>query len=546
MNYTIPLGLRSNNITITTVSEGSRYNKIQTSNLINFKALNTYFSIENVTINSDNYCVINATIYDEHYRQIVGKTFVDVYVNGQKLIVDNKTKVYTIYDGTLNIRLPMYKYPYGNYSIKLVTKDNNCYNSASSGIFNISIVKKYPTSVIIDTPLKARNVSVLSVRVYVTYKDNSILKTVDDGSVSVILNNRTLTANVKNGKAILSYALPAANGVYTIKATYTGAGEHKDSSALRNITVTSASITSAESSILGDKDPKTTQVSMTNGIPNLVYMNNYVWADENGTYTLTRSQIQEVLQQDSYSLYLNKYMSQYVAFKTQNESNIYHVLKREKWNVIEKALNKYFVQKNTNVIPETLTVSLKGKSYTYSETRDIQDYEYTCGPTAASVCTQALRHYVNEDTLAKAFKTYTYHGTYARSITTAMPNYNITATYFYKSGFNTQLDKLAQGGCALVFYGVNHYVSIIDISPDKTKVLVSNSYGNYNMGGGKIPNGWVSVSYMKSRFSSDSFGGLVLTLNYKISSTTKTQVNNLYNSFGTKWIRKNTSEELNT
>jgi hypothetical protein len=127
-----------------------------------------------------------------------------------------------------------------------------------------------------------------------------------------------------------------------------------------------------------------------------------------------------------------------------------------------------------------------------------------------------------------------------------MKKYNISAVYFYKNSFDTQLSKLAQGGCTLVFYGVNHYVSILDISPDKTKVLVSNSYGNYSLGGGKIPNGWVSVSLMKNRFSSDSFGGLVVTLDYTLSSATKTKVNYLYNNFGSNWIRQNINEELNT
>ncbi|MBE6487203.1 MAG: hypothetical protein E7Z86_00580 [Methanosphaera stadtmanae] len=546
MNYTIPLGLKANNLTITTVSEGSRYNKIQTNNTISLKPLNTYLNIKNFTVNSDNYCVINATITDAYGRMVVGKTFVDVFVNGNKLFVDNKTKVYTIYNGSLNIRLPMYKYPFGNYTIKLVTRDSNCYNSASSRVYNINIIQKYPTKVIIDTPAMVKNGSILSVRVYVTYKDNNILKTVNDGNVSVVINNQKYDAYVVNGKAIMSYNVPSQNKVYTINATYIGEGEHKDSSATKNITVTHNSISAAQSSILGEKDPQTTSISLTNGIPNLVYMTNYVWGDENATYTLTRSQIQEVLQQDSYSLYLNKHLSKYVAFKTSDEPYLYHVLKREKWNVIEKTLNKYFVEKNTMTIPETLTVSLKGKSYTYSEARDIQDTSYTCGPTATSVCTQTLKNYVNEDTLAVDFKTYKYRGTYASNIPPAMKKYNISAVYFYKNSFDTQLSKLAQGGCTLVFYGVNHYVSILDISPDKTKVLVSNSYGNYSLGGGKIPNGWVSVSLMKNRFSSDSFGGLVVTLDYTLSSATKTKVNYLYNNFGSNWIRQNINEELNT
>ena len=126
-----------------------------------------------------------------------------------------------------------------------------------------------------------------------------------------------------------------------------------------------------------------------------------------------------------------------------------------------------------------------------------------------------------------------------------MKKYNITAKYYYKSSFNDALNQLSQGGCSLVFYGVNHYVSIIDISKDKTKVLVSNSYIRKNGGdGGDIPHGWVNVSLMKKRFSSESFAGLVFKLNYNLPSTTKNKVNNIYNNFGTKWVRQNVNESI--
>ena len=115
------------------------------------------------------------------------------------------------------------------------------------------------------------------------------------------------------------------------------------------------------SAILGNKNPTQERISFVGGIPNLVYMTNYVWADEDGTYTLTKSQLEEVFKQDSYSLYLNRYMSKYVAFKTANESNVYHVLKREKWNVIEKEVNKIRVKSAKGAIPNNITVNLKGK-----------------------------------------------------------------------------------------------------------------------------------------------------------------------------------------
>jgi len=509
-----------------------------------------------------------------HYQQANTKTSFTVTKKTTILTLNNITNVqfsenvvisgrYTDNNG-YRLRLTPITINIGTERFIVKTDDNGYYKynykTSKIGINNVSV--SYPgndkykgdnkkntfnvinaLNVIIDTPLKAKNASQMNIRIYITYKNSSILKTINQGTVKVYIANQTLTSNVKYGKAIISHKLPSKLGNYTIIANYII--NNLTYSSQKNIELTSKEISSSESAILGNKDPKTEQIKITNGIPNLVYMTNYVWADEDGTYTLTKSQIEEVFKQDSYSLYLNKYMSKYVAFKTLNESNIYHVLKREKWNVIEKAINKIRVKTAKGTTPNNITVNLKGKEYTYGEARAIQSTEYTCGPTATSVCTQTLRNYVNEHTLAVEFKTYTYTGTYAKYITPALKKHNMTAEYIYKNTFDSALTKLSNGGCTIVFYGVNHYVSIIDISKDKTKVLVSNSYGNYSLGGGKIPNGWVNVSLMKKRFAKDSFAGLLVKLNYSLSSSTKTNVNNLYNNFGSAWSRKNTKEELN-
>jgi len=509
-----------------------------------------------------------------HYQQANTKTSFTVTKKTTILTLNNITNVqfsenvvisgrYTDNNG-YRLRLTPITINIGTERFIVKTDDNGYYKynykTSKIGINNVSV--SYPgndkykgdnkkntfnvinaLNVIIDTPLKAKNASQMNIRIYITYKNSSILKTINQGTVKVYIANQTLTSNVKYGKAIISHKLPSKLGNYTIIANYII--NNLTYSSQKNIELTSKEISSSESAILGNKDPKTEQIKLTNGIPNLVYMTNYVWADEDGTYTLTKSQIEEVFKQDSYSLYLNKYMSKYVAFKTLNESNIYHVLKREKWNVIEKAINKIRVKTAKGTTPNNITVNLKGKEYTYGEARAIQSTEYTCGPTATSVCTQTLRNYVNEHTLAVEFKTYTYTGTYAKYITPALKKHNMTAEYIYKNTFDSALTNLSNGGCTIVFYGVNHYVSIIDISKDKTKVLVSNSYGNYSLGGGKIPNGWVNVSLMKKRFAKDSFAGLLVKLNYSLSSSTKTNVNNLYNNFGSAWSRKNTKEELN-
>lgn len=546
VKFPIQKGMKYNHVNITVTSEGRNYNQISATKKINLIPLNTKIVVTKNFLDNNNNYLITATLKDKYNENVIGKRFVDCLVDNNKVKINNKSKVYTIINGKIKLKIPLDQYKKGSHTLQLKLRSDNAYNSSASPLYNIELTKKYPTKIIIDTPQKAKNASQINLRVYVTYDENSILKTINTGRVSIKINNQVLTSNVNYGKAVISYKLPSKTGTYNIKVYYNGINDLKDSSANKDIILTSDSISSSESAILGNKDPNKEKISFNSaGVPNLIYMTNYVWADGDATYTLSKSQLEEVFKQDSYSLYLNGHMSKYVAFKTINESNIYHVLKREKWNVIEKAANKIRVKSSKGSLPDSMTVSLKGKQYIYGEARAIQSTGYTCGPTAASVCTQSLRNYVNEDTLATEFKTYKYRGTYASNIPGSMKSHNMHAEYYYKSNFDSALSKVAGGGYAFIFYGVNHYVSILDVSKDKSKVLVSNSYGDYSMGGGKIPNGWVSVSFMKNRFSSDSFAGLLVSLSYSLSSDTKTRVNNLYNNFGSNWIRQNTNEELN-
>lgn len=544
-NYTIPKGLNKGNFTFYVATEGSRYNKVSSELLLKIVHLDTNLSSSKISVDNNNYCTINATFKDKFNNPLVGKHYVDVYIDGKKLSLNNQATSFTLKDSNLNIYFPVDNYNVGIHTIQLSLKGNREYGAFQSQRYPLNITQKYPTRLILDTPLKARTASTLSLRGYVIYNDLNIHKTINKGTIIFKINNQNVSSNVHNGKAILSYRLPNTNGNYVITATYKGIDDLKDATTTKAIGLTSGSISASESAILGDKNPENERVALLNNAPNVIYMTNYVWADEDATYTLTADQLKEVIRKDSYCLYMNNHLSRYVAFKTQNESSIYHVLKREKWNVIEKELYKYLTSKNTDVYPNTLTVSLKGKSYTYCEVRDVQNTEYTCGPTSTSVCSQVLRNYVSEDTLAKAFGTYKTHGTNAYKILN-VKQYNMTAEYFYKGTFTSTLNKLANGECALVFYTTNHYVSIIDINKDKTKVLISNSYGNYSLGGGKIPNGWLDVSFMRNKFvKNDNFGGLIIKLNYNLSAATQTRINNFYNNFVTGWERKNMNEELN-
>lgn len=538
--YTVPEGINDNKLNITVLFKGTNFYNVYASKSLKYNPSTTNFKIMSYEINNDYVLTIKSNVLNKYSKHIVGKNRISTVIKGKNV---NKKINNNITDGVSNIKINLSKYPRGNYSVQLVFRENKAYTSSKSEIIPVNLIHKEKTKTFLDIPLKVKKSSTLNLRAYVTYNDNSRLKTIENGTVTFKLNNKNIgEANVKNGKAILKYYF-TKNGKQRISAVYNGILGICSSITNKNIMVTDKQISKSDLKIKGNKDPKTTTIPLLNGkYPNLVYMTNYVWADENATYSLTKKQYEEVLDNDKYCLYLNKHLSQYVSFKTKNESNIYHVLRREKWNVIEKEMNRLLITKNTMTKPESITVNLDGKEYTYSELRDKQDFTYTCCPTSASVCSQALRNYVNEQTFNIAFETYKDRGTYAKKVLTRIKKYNFTASYIYQNGFNSALDKLSNGGCSIIFYTPGHYVAIIDISPDKSKVLVANPYGDYNYSSCKIPNGWVSVSYMKTRFGKDNFAGLLIQPNYSLSPQRKNQVNNLYKNMGTNWIRKNTNE----
>ena len=155
------------------------------------------------------------------------------------------------------------------------------------------------------------------------------------------------------------------------------------------------------------------------------------------------------------------------------------------------------------------------------------------------MCSQVLKNYMCEKYLAKLSKTDRY-GTSCSNMITALAKHNMLATYFYKSTFSQALKEVKKGGTALVFHANNHYVSILDISKDGKKVLVSNSYGSYD----NIPTKWIKVSYMKKKFSPKWDESLMVKLDYKLSASAKNSISCYYNSMGKNWVAQNTHQGI--
>lgn len=375
-----------------------------------------------------------------------------------------------------------------------------------------------------------------------------------DKSISITIGNTKLLTNgylrvylsgPKTAIASKTVKITIGDKVFTKKTTAEGFIVFKPKVAAKTYTVTVSlgnySVSKKIKCINGNvKNPFTTKIKTVNGVPDIDVMpGNFVMADNDAQYTLTKAQYQQVLKRDSNTLFLYGKLSKYTFFKSKAASTFYHIIKREKWNVIEQAINIKMVKKNSyKYWPGSITVNLKGKSLTYSEVRDIQNTEYTCGPTSASVCSQVLKNYFSE----KYFQTKAHvtHGVNINVLKSVLQKNNFKATYFYT--MSSAIKQLAKGGAALIAYLPNHYVSVIDVSKDGKKILVSNSYGAYNVGGdSKIPTNWVTLKKFNAKFRGV---GLVVKLNYKLSKTTKTKVNNCYLNMGSNWARQNTNERI--
>lgn len=414
----------------------------------------------------------------------------------------------------------------GTHSLTINYAGND-YVSAITQTININVLAS--TSVVVGNNILLTNGYL---RIYLKSNQQSL---VSNMNVKITINGRVFTKK-SNSEGIIIFKPNVGTGILSINVELIQTSKTAGFSTSKTI-----------NGIKGNpKNPLTSKIPLKNGVPNVDYMTgSFVMADGDMKYTLLKSQYKEVIKRDSYCLYLNKKLSKYVFFKSKAEPKLNHIIKREKWNVIERALNTKIVKKNKNGYwPKQITVSLKGKSYTYAEVRDVQNTGYTCGPTSCSMCSQALRNYYCESYLCKKAGTSPYSGSSTKGLKKALERSHFKCSIYYKSSFNKALKQLKKGGCALVFHTWNHYVAILDISKDGKKVLVGNPSGDYNHGSHAIPTKWLTVKYMYKRFNNYDTSGLIVKLKYNLNKATKKKINNFYSSMGTKWSRQNVNERM--
>ncbi len=491
----------------------------------NFSSINQTFNIGVLKANAE-IIPVGTTVVKGDYFHIYLKTLNGTAITSEEVSFSVNGKTYTAKtngEGKTGFKANLAA---EKYSISVAFRGNDYFNPASV-IAEVTVVE--PATITIGN---TRLLSNGYLRIYLKCNNPNLIS---KKTVKITVGSKTFT-KTSNSEGIIVFKPNA--GVGTFKVTVTFNGDSDMGAAYAEKTVTG---------IKGDvKNPLKQKIPLKNGLPDVDLMpGSYVLADEDMTYTLTKAQYRDVIKRDSYCLYLNNKLSKYTFFKSKSEPKLNHIIKREKWNVIERAVNTKIVKKNKKGYwPSKITVSLKGKSYTYSEVRDEQNTGYTCGPTSASMCTQVLRNYFNEKYMAQLAGTSSYSGSSTRGLKKALEKKNFKCSMYYKKSFNKALKQLKKGGCTLVFHTWNHYVAILDISKDGKKVLVGNPSGDYDHGSHAIPTNWLTVKYMKKRFNNYDTSGLIVKLNYNLKKATKNKINYFYSSFGTKWVRQNTGERI--
>lgn len=178
----------------------------------------------------------------------------------------------------------------------------------------------------------------------------------------------------------------------------------------------------------------TENITTVNGKPDVTKLGiDYAYADENGVYTILGSEIRRVMKLDSYCQQVYGFVPKYTFFR-QEGSNVKYIISREKWNVIAKSLNAYHVKQGYTAVdtPYSVTVNLANQKYYYPVYYDAQEWingqQYTCGPTAMSMISQALNCYSSERRLAGIYETTARDGTDEYKIINYSPNVQMKLT----------------------------------------------------------------------------------------------------------------------
>ena len=301
------------------------------------------------------------------------------------------------------------------------------------------------------------------------------------------------------------------------------------------------------------------RIATVGGVPNVNAMqhgNKKFALVTGGTYTLTENQYRKVFERDSKMMQLNNYKTpRYIAFECETNDK-WNVVERTVWNAVEESIYYYMVGHNGAAWPASVTIDFtnhktslagktvnwKGATCLYHFVSDHQNWELSCGNTSASVCTQVLHNYISEWRFKNEYGQYVGPDT----IVKMLKKYNMMGVTT-SAGRSTAISWL-QAGKPWVWHSDNHYFTMCDVNDAGTRILVSNSaYGSSGIHGSNSGNwglntGWNGAT--STSYHGGAYGAHVkVSLNWVISESEKTSLNNFFSSMGGAWIRLDSSKQ---
>lgn len=311
-------------------------------------------------------------------------------------------------------------------------------------------------------------------------------------------------------------------------------------------------------SLTGTNSPFETKIPVNaDGTPNISIMSNngkqFVNVQTNRSYTLSEEQYRTVMRRDSKTLQLNGYKpSRYTCFESK-DTDTYNVCKRETWNMLEESIHYYLVENNSRSFPAEVTfdfsnrqtrigshtVSWKGSGYEclLHFVADAQDWQYTCGPTSASVCTQVLHNYYSEKQLKNEGNIISPSG--PEKIKTAVDKHEFSSQII-TTNKTVALEELAAGR-PTIWHFSGHYICLACMNPTNGAVLVCNSASSstYTQQGSSST-AWHVQSAIKGAYGKT----LKISLNWSMSLAEETSIRNFLDSMGGSWTRPDTWETV--
>ncbi len=365
-------------------------------------------------------------------------------------------------------------------------------------------------------------------------------------TVNVGDNNYNITTSRYGNYNIKVIATTAGNN--TITANYNGTKVYTVSNASTFCNVKSSYDISLKTSLVknyveiaydsGNENAITKRISTVNGLPDITKLgSDYQYANETGTYTILGSEIRRVMKLDSQCQELYGFTPKYTFFRAVG-SNIKYVISREKWNVIVRELNAYHVKKGYTAVdtPYAITVYLGNHYRYYPVYYDAQEYinghQYTCGPTAMSMISQALNWYSSERRLASVYSTTASEGTSESSIIYNSPIVQMKLTDI-SDNKKSVINTLTSG--KMVFWHIRgHYMCVIAYNKVSDKFLCLNPSGpSHNISAVMWAN-WTEMMNTDRGLKENGF--MAVTPYWNMNNSQKTLISNYYYNMGGKYV----------